>query len=133
MALEAARSERDHVPVYGVNHPTGDGTGVRDYIHVEDLADAHLAALPLAGAAGAPRVLNCGYGRGWSVLQVLDAVERAAGVRIPRRHAPRRSGDPSEVVADNARILRHTGWRPRRDDLDRIVRDALALSALPQG
>ncbi len=127
VALEVLRGERDHVPVYGQDHATRDGTGVRDYIHVEDLAAAHVAVLPLMQAPDAPRVLNCGYGRGWSVLQMLDAVERAAGVRLRRRNAPRRPGDPSEVVADASRLLRHTSWRPERNDLDRLVRDALAV------
>ena len=127
VALEALRGERDHVPVYGQDHPTRDGTGVRDYIHVEDLAAAHIACLPLLQAPDAPRVLNCGYGRGWSVLEVLDAVERTAGVRLRRRNLPRRPGDPSEVVADASRLLRHTCWRPGRDDLNRIVEDALTL------
>ena len=127
VALEALRGERDHVPVYGQDHPTWDGTGVRDYIHVEDLAAAHLAVLPLMQAPDAPQVLNCGYGRGWSVLEVLDAAERVAGVRLDRRMAPRRFGDPSEVVADPSRLLRHTHWRPERNDLDRMVRDALAV------
>jgi UDP-glucose 4-epimerase len=131
VALEAVSGRRDHVPVYGLDHPTADGTGVRDYIHVEDLASAHLAALPLLDREDAPRVLNCGYGRGWSVLQMLDALERGAGRRIERRPAPRRPGDPSEVVADNARILQWTDWRPRRADLDRIVADALAAQPQP--
>ena len=131
-ALEALRGERDHVPIFGRDHPTADGTGVRDYIHVEDLASAHLAALPLTGIADAPRVLNCGYGRGWSVLEMLDAVERASGARLRRRDAPRRAGDPSEVVADTTRILHHTGWRPQRADLDRMVRDALRVQPQPQ-
>ena len=129
VALEAACGSRPHVPVHGLDHPTHDGTGVRDYIHVEDLAAAHLAVLPLllAEPTCAPRVLNCGYGRGWSVLEVLGAVERAASVRIRRLPTTRRPGEASEVVADNSRLLRHTGWRPQRNDLDRIVRDALAL------
>ena len=127
VALDVLRGERDHVPIHGSDHPTRDGTGVRDYIHVEDLAAAHVAVLPLMQAPEAPRVLNCGYGRGWSVLQVLDAVERAAGVRLPRRRALRRPGDPSEVVADVSRLMRHTDWRPERDDLDRMVGDALAV------
>ena len=129
VALEVARGERDHVPIYGDDHPTPDGTGVRDYIHVADLASAHLAALPLMAREDAPRVLNCGYGRGWSVLEVLDAVERGCGRRLPRRCVGRRAGDPSEVVADNSRILRHTAWRPHYDRLDQIVQDALLISA----
>ena len=124
VALEVARGERDHVPVYGDDHPTRDGTGVRDYIHVEDLAAAHLAALPLMTCDDAPRVLNCGYGRGWSVLEMLAAVERACGRRIARRCVGRRPGDPSEVVADNSRLLRTTAWRPERDRLEQIVQDA---------
>ncbi len=127
VALEALAGERDHVPIYGQDHPTHDGTGVRDYIHVEDLAAAHIAALPLLQVSEAPRVLNCGYGRGWSVLEVLDAVERAAGTRLRRLNLPRRPGDPSEVVADASRLRRHTNWRPERDDLHRIVDDALAV------
>ena len=132
VALEAARGVRPHVPVHGLDHPTPDGTGVRDYIHVEDLASAHLAVLPLllaarGGGEGAPRVLNCGYGRGWSVLEVLGAVERAAGVSLRRLPTGRRPGEASEVVADNSRLLRHTAWRPQRDDLDRIVGDAVTL------
>ena len=131
VALEAARGVRPHVPVYGLDHPTRDGTGVRDYIHLEDLVAAHLAALPLALAPRAsgdrtPRVLNCGYGRGWSVLEVIAAVERASGVRIQRLPMTRRLGEASEVVADNTRLLRHTAWRPERDDLDWIVGDAVA-------
>ncbi len=126
VALEALRGERDHVPIYGQDHPTRDGTGVRDFIHVEDLAAAHLAALPLMQKTNAPRTLNCGYGHGWSVLEVLDAVERAAGLRLRRRNLPRRPGDPSEVVADASRLRRETNWRPERDNLSRIVSDALA-------
>ena len=134
-ALDAATGRRGHVPVYGLDHPTPDGTAVRDYIHVQDLAEAHLAALPLAVAGEGPRVLNCGYGRGWSVLEMLSAVERLAGVRLRRLPRPRRAGDPSEVVADNRLILDRTGWRPRRDGLDDIVRDALerALKTRPRG
>ena len=129
VALETARGLHEAVPIYGDDHPTADGTGVRDYIHVEDLAEAHLAVLPLVAVSDAPRALNCGYGRGWSVLEMLDAVERASGVRLRRRLSPRRPGDPSSVVADNSRILRHTPWRPQRDDLDLIVRDALGAFA----
>ncbi len=129
VALEALRGERDHVPIFGQDHPTPDGTGVRDYIHVEDLATAHLAALPLMQRADAPRILNCGYGHGWSVLEVLAELERAAGLPLRRRNLPRRPGDPSEVVADPSRLRRETGWRPERDDLSRIVGDALAVQA----
>jgi UDP-glucose 4-epimerase len=136
VALDVARGVQGHVPIYGLDHPTRDGTGVRDYIHVEDVAAAHLAALPLVLAARAdavsrPRVLNCGYGRGFSVLEVLGAVERACGVRLRRLPMMRRPGEASEVVADNTRLIRHTAWRPKRDDLDRIVGDALARQPRP--
>jgi UDP-glucose 4-epimerase len=100
---------------------------VRDYIHVSDLADAHLHALEhLIAEPAASHILNCGYGRGFSVVEVLDAVDRATNRPIERRPAPRRAGDPPALVADNRRILATLPWRPQRDDLDTIVADALA-------
>lgn len=127
VAVEAALGKRPGVAVYGTDFATPDGTGVRDYIHVSDLADAHLHALGLLMAdPAASHVMNCGYGRGFSVLEVLDSVDRVAGVSLDRALSPRRPGDPDALVADNGRILARTGWRPRHDDLDRIVRDALA-------
>ena len=104
-----------------------DGTGLRDYIHVSDLAAAHVAALDLLVAEPArSHTLNCGYGRGFSVNQVLDAVDRVTNVTIQRRYEGRRPGDPAELVADNRAILAALPWRPKLDDLDTIVRDALA-------
>ena len=127
IGVEAATGKRDHVGVFGTDFPTRDGTGVRDYIHVSDLADAHVAALELLLAdPSASHTLNCGYGRGFSVLEVLDAVDRVTNLRIERRMEGRRAGDPAELVADNAAILAALPWRPKRDDLDGIVRDALA-------
>ena len=127
VAVEAAVGRRGHVEVYGADFPTRDGTGVRDYIHVCDLAAAHVHALErMIAVPGESLVMNCGYGRGFSVLEVLDAVDRAAGIRIERRMAPRRAGDPPELVADNGRILSTLPWRPERADLDAIVGDALA-------
>jgi UDP-glucose 4-epimerase len=127
IAVEAATGKRGHVGVFGTDFPTRDGTGVRDYIHVSDLADAHVAALGLlTEKPGESRTLNCGYGRGFSVLEVLDAVDRVTNVTIERRFEGRRAGDPAELVADNRAILAALPWRPRRDDLDGIVRDALA-------
>jgi len=127
VAVEAATGRRDHVAVYGTDYDTPDGTGVRDYIHVSDLASAHLHALELLVAEpGASHFMNCGYGRGFSVLEVLDAVDRATNSRIVRRMAPRRAGDPPTLVADNRRILATLPWRPARDDLQVIVADALA-------
>ncbi len=127
IAVEAATGKREAVGVYGTDFPTRDGTGVRDYIHVTDLAAAHVSALELLMAEPTrSHTLNCGYGRGFSVLEVLDAVDRVTNRRIERRMEQRRAGDPAELVADNRAILAALPWRPERDDLDLIVRDALA-------
>jgi UDP-glucose 4-epimerase len=127
IAVEAATGKRDSVGVYGTDFETRDGTGVRDYIHVSDLAEAHVAALKLLiEQPGESHVLNCGYGRGFSVLEVLDAVDRVTNRTIERTLQGRRAGDPAELVADNAAILRTIDWTPQRADLDGIVRDALA-------
>ena len=127
VAVEAATGKRAEVAVFGTDFATRDGTGVRDYIHVSDLADAHVAALGLLVAEPQrSHTLNCGYGRGFSVLEVLDAVDRVTNHTITRRMEGRRAGDPAELVADNAAILAALPWRPQRDDLDGIVRDALA-------
>ncbi len=127
VAVEAATGKRDHVAVYGTDYDTPDGTGVRDYIHVSDLAAAHVFALErLIEAPGESHIMNCGYGRGFSVLEVLDAVDRVTNAAIERRIAPRRAGDPPSLVADNRRILATLPWRPQRDDLATIVADALA-------
>ena len=127
VAVEAAIGKRAGVDVYGSDFDTADGTGVRDYIHVSDLAAAHVAALDqLIAEPGRSLTMNCGYGKGFSVLEVLDAVDRVTNLRIERRLAPRRAGDPPALVADNRRILETLPWRPARDDLDSIVADALA-------
>jgi UDP-glucose 4-epimerase len=125
--VEAAIGKRGEVIVFGDDYATADGTGVRDYIHVTDLAQAHLAALErLVAEPALSLTLNCGYGRGHSVLEVLDAVDRVAGIRISRRIAPRRAGDPPALVADNRRILAMLKWVPQYRDLDTIVSHALA-------
>jgi UDP-glucose 4-epimerase len=127
IAAEAATGKRGHVSVFGTDFATRDGTGVRDYIHVSDLAAAHVAALRLLVERPAEsHTLNCGYGRGFSVLEVLDAVDRVTNMKIERRMEGRRAGDPAELVADNGAILSAVDWRPARDDLDTIVQDALA-------
>ena len=126
VAVEAALGKRDHVAVFGTDYPTRDGTGIRDYIHVSDLADAHVHALEaLIAEPGRSHVLNCGYGRGFTVFEVLDSVERVAGVRIDRRLEARRAGDTGEVVADNAAIVARLPWRPRFAELDGMVADAI--------
>jgi UDP-glucose 4-epimerase len=127
VAVEAATGKRGHVDVYGTDYDTPDGTGIRDYIHVSDLAAAHVHALErLIADPSQSLTLNCGYGRGFSVLEVLDSVDRVTNRRIERRLAPRRPGDPPSLVADNGRILATLPWRPERDRLDTIVADALA-------
>ena len=126
VACEAVTGKRAGVSIYGTDYDTPDGTGVRDYIHVEDLADAHLRALEYLRAGGDSDVLNCGYGHGYSVRQVLQAVERVSGTQLQIRETPRRPGDPPELIAAATRIRELLGWSPRFDDLDVIVRHALA-------
>lgn len=126
VAVEAALGKRDRVAVFGDDYDTPDGTGVRDYIHVSDLVAAHIDALEkLIAAPAESHILNCGYGTGFSVLDVLDSVDRVAGTSIKRSMAPRRAGDPDALMADNSAILETLPWRPRHADLDGIVADAL--------
>jgi len=126
VACEAAAGRRQEIAIFGTDYPTQDGTGVRDYIHVEDLAAAHLDALGWLRSGGASTTLNVGYGHGYSVRQVLASVERISGKRLKVREAPRRPGDPPTLVARAERIRAQLGWRPRFDDLDTIVRTAYA-------
>ncbi len=127
IAVEAATGKRSHVGVYGTDFATPDGTGVRDYIHVSDLAAAHVAALDLLVAKPAKsHTLNAGYGTGFSVLEVLDAVDKVTNMTIDRRLEGRRAGDPAMLISDNSAILSTLDWQPRHADLDGIVRDALA-------
>ena len=127
IAVEAAIGKRPHIAVYGTDYPTPDGTCLRDYIHVSDLAAAHVAALEwLTANPDRNLVLNCGYGKGLSVLEVLDAVDRASGKPVKRVMEGRRDGDPARLIAGNSRILETLDWRPAHADIDRIVGDALA-------
>jgi len=127
IAVEAATGKRDHVSVFGTDYDTPDGTGVRDYIHVSDLAAAHVAALGLLIARPTEsHTLNAGYGKGFSVLEVLDAVDRVTNMKLDRVVGPRRPGDAGALVADNRAILATLDWTPERADLDTIVGDALA-------
>ncbi len=125
VACEAAAGRRPGVSIFGTDYPTPDGTGLRDYIHVEDLASAHLDALTYLRGGGASAVLNCGYGHGYSVREVLSAVEHACGATLNISEQPRRAGDPPELVAIADRIRDVLGWAPRYDDLDTIVRTSL--------
>lgn len=125
-ACQVAIGKRERLDVFGLDYPTPDGTCVRDYIHVGDLADAHVLALVYLLEGGESLILNCGYGRGHSVREVIAAVERAAGHELPVRSAPRRPGDPATLVAASGRLRSRLGWTPRHDDLDEIVASALA-------
>ena len=124
VALDCAQGRRPAVPVHGTDYPTRDGTGVRDYIHVCDVASAHVHALEALERDAEPLVLNCGYGRGASVREVLAAARLATGRPLPEARLPRRPGDPAEVVADNRRILAQTAWRPRHGELVPMIADA---------
>ncbi|MGA7537507.1 MAG: UDP-glucose 4-epimerase GalE [Steroidobacteraceae bacterium] len=126
VACEAAVGKRAQVSIFGTDYPTPDGTGVRDYIHVEDLATAHLDALAYLRAGGASTVLNVGYGHGYSVREVLKSVERVSGTSLKVLEEPRRAGDPPALIARADRIRHELQWRPKLDDLDTIVRTALA-------
>lgn len=126
VAVEAALGKRDSVAVFGTDYATPDGTGVRDYIHVSDLAAAHVIALEaLVADPATSHTLNCGYGHGYSVMQVLDAVDRVTNLTITRKIEGRRAGDPDELISDNREIKARFGWQPKYDDLDTIVSHAL--------
>ena len=127
VAVEAALGKREHVGVFGTDFGTPDGTGVRDYIHVADLAAAHVLALEaLIDEPARSLTMNCGYGQGFSVLEVLDAVDRVTGGQISRQMQPRRAGDPAALVSDNRRIKATLPWEPKFAELDVIVAHALA-------
>lgn len=124
VCCQAALGNRPSVSVFGTDYATTDGTGVRDYIHVEDLASAHLAALAYLERGGASTTLNVGYGRGSSVREVIDVVQRVSGVKFPVCEAPRRPGDPAMLVAKADRIRQVLEWSPHYADLETIVADA---------
>ncbi len=123
---ELAAGKRADVTVYGDDYDTADGTGIRDFIHVSDLADAHLAALQYLVTGGSSDTVNCGYGRGYSVLDVLSAASQVVGRKLPYTVGPRRAGDPGEVVADVRKFNSIFQWTPRFRDLPRIMETAIA-------
>ena len=125
VACEAAVGKRDKVSVFGTDYPTPDGTGLRDYIHVEDLATAHLDALRYLRSGGDSTILNCGYGHGYSVRDVINAVEKANGQALTVVEEARRAGDPPELVAVADQVRTVLGWTPQFDDLDAIVQTSL--------
>ncbi len=126
VAVEAALGLRPKLDVFGLDYPTPDGSCIRDYIHVSDLARAHSDALRHLRSSLPPLTLNCGYGRGFSVLEVIDTVKRVSGVDFKVEMAPRREGDPARIVADSQLVRATLGWHPRFDDLSTIVEHALA-------
>jgi UDP-glucose 4-epimerase len=134
VAVEAAIGKRDHIDVFGDDYPTPDGTCIRDYVHVSDLADAHVLALQrLIERPEENLVLNCGYGKGLSVLEVLDAIDRVADRPVRREMKPRRAGDPPALVASNRRLVETLDWTPRFADIDVIVTHALQWERKLQG
>ncbi|QRM30269.1 UDP-glucose 4-epimerase GalE [Microvirga sp. VF16] len=126
VATQAALGERSHLDIFGTDYPTPDGTCLRDYIHVSDLAHAHTLALDYLDEGGDSTILNCGYGRGYSVLEVIEAVKRVSGVDFTVNLSPRRPGDPATLIASPAQIREVLNWTPKLDDLEAIIRHALA-------
>lgn len=132
VASECVTGQRDGMSVFGTDYDTRDGTCIRDYIHVEDLAKAHVMALDYMATGGESKVLNCGYGRGFTVQEVIDVVKEHSGVDFPVEQAGRRAGDPAALMADNTRIKETLGWTPDFDDLNTIVKTALAWEVIWQ-
>jgi UDP-glucose 4-epimerase len=133
VACETALGQRSHMEVFGTDYPTADGTCVRDYIHVKDLARAHMSALKHLRGGGRSDVFNCGYGKGYSVLQVIDAVRRASNRDFEVKMSPRRPGDPAAVVAAPDKIMRQLDWQPEHANLDQIVTQAMAWERKLEG
>jgi UDP-glucose 4-epimerase len=124
VACEAAAGKRDKVYIFGTDYPTPDGTGIRDYIHVEDLAYAHIKALEYLRNNGTSTTLNCGYGHGYSVREVLDAVQKVSGKKLNIIETERRAGDPPQLISKAEKIREVLGWQPMHDDLEKIVNSA---------
>ena len=124
VAMQAALGQRSHIDVYGSDYPTDDGTCERDFIHVSDLARAHIGALENLRAGGVGGTFNCGYGHGYSVKQIIQMVKKVSGVDFDVRYTGRRLGDPPSVIADSRRIRTALGWSPKYDDIQQIIRHA---------
>jgi UDP-glucose 4-epimerase len=123
-ALKTAKGEFSKLSIFGTDYPTPDGTCIRDYIHVNDLAEVHIAALVYLMANSQSRVYNCGYGRGYSVREVVKSAKTVTGIDFPVEETGRRAGDPPDLVADNTRVVSDLAWKPRHDDIDFIIRTA---------
>ncbi len=124
VSLRTALGKRSQLDIYGTDYPTPDGTCVRDYIHVDDLAEAHVRALEYLTSGGSSRIFNCGYGHGFSVKEVIAEVKKVTGIDFPVRHVGRRSGDPPSLIADSSKLRKELGWTPKYDDLEYIVKTA---------
>jgi UDP-glucose 4-epimerase len=125
VSIRTALGLRDHLDIYGTDYPTPDGTCIRDYIHVDDLADAHILALESLNSKMKSSIYNCGYGHGYSVKEVVNKVKEVTGVDFKVNYTDRRPGDPPILIADSSKILRELGWKPKYDDLGYIIRTAL--------
>lgn len=125
VANQVALGQRDHLEIFGDDYDTPDGTGVRDYIHVSDLAEAHWSALEYLRQGGEAIALNCGYGKGFSVREVIETLEEVIGRKLPVKTGPRRAGDIGSIIADNTKIKSLLGWEPKHDDLKGIIKSAL--------
>ncbi len=123
-SLKTAKGEFPKLEIFGTDYPTPDGTCIRDYIHVDDLADAHILALDYLTGGGGSQVMNCGYGHGYSVRQVVEMAKKVTGVDFRAEDAPRREGDPPELVADSRKLKNMLGWKPGFDDLEYIIKTA---------
>jgi len=123
-ALKTAHGEYPKLSVFGTDYPTADGTCIRDYIHVDDLADAHIRALNYLVETGRTEIMNCGYGHGFSVKEVVSVAKKVTGIDFPVEETERRAGDPPELIADSTKLRRLTGWQPRHDDLEFIIQTA---------
>jgi len=130
VCVEAAAGKREFVEVFGTDYPTKDGTGVRDFIHVSDLASAHVKALEYLRKNGETTKLNCGYGHGFSVREVIECVEKVSGKKIKTHEISRRHGDYAQIISKADRIQKELGWKPRFDDLDLIIKDAIQWEKL---
>jgi UDP-glucose 4-epimerase len=130
VAIQTALGMRSHMEIFGTDYPTPDGTGIRDYIHVTDLIAAHVLALTHLDRGGESMVVNCGYGHGYSVSEVIETVRKVSGKPVEARFGPRRAGDPVTIVADSARIRSRLGWEPRLDDLATIVEHSLRWESM---
>jgi len=124
VSLRTALGRRGALNIFGTDYPTPDGTCIRDYIHVDDLADAHIFALEYLASGGESRIYNCGYGHGYSVKEVVEKVIEVTGVRFPVKNVDRRPGDPPELIADASKLREELGWEPRHDDLEYIIKTA---------